>query len=167
MLFRSLIIGLADDIVDDGEERRIPIWLAVIVHSTGTIRLDETPVVEEPEDTEPGDPDEIPDTEEPGDTEPGDPDEIPDTEESENAEPGKPGAVMHVDDTGYQDLLNLLDRTVRAIRNAEQVGQGMTLAEPSIRYRPDNEQYYDYWVGYIEFVLTAPAGPRAIEKELL
>ena len=76
-------------------------------------------------------------------------------------------ASLSVDATGYQDLLNLMDLSVRAIRNADDLGKNMALAEPTLRYWPENEQYYDYWIGHIELTLEMAPGPRAAEGLLI
>lgn len=72
--------------------------------------------------------------------------------------------TLHVDNTGYVDLLNFIDATARAVRNLQ--GTKLTLADETIRYSTNNEQYYDYWLGNIDFTLRAKSGTRSHEKDL-
>lgn len=75
--------------------------------------------------------------------------------------------TLTVDNTGYLDLLNFIDRTVYAVRNAVEAGDGLTLYDPMIKAQPENEQYLDFWMGSVAFTLCAASGPRAAEKELI
>ncbi|MEA5135703.1 MAG: hypothetical protein VB035_06145 [Candidatus Fimivivens sp.] len=75
--------------------------------------------------------------------------------------------ALSVDNTGYLDLLNFIDRTVEAVRNAAEVGAGMTLFDPEIKAQPENEQYLDFWMGVVAFTLCSAPGPRAAEKDLI
>ena len=76
-------------------------------------------------------------------------------------------SALTVDNTGFLDLLNFIDRTVAAVRNAAEVGEGMTLYVPEIKAQPENEQYLDFWLGIVAFTLCAAPGPRAAEKDLI
>ena len=111
----GIVIGLGGAVVDDGEQRILPIELGLIVYSSGTIADDGT---------------------------------------------------LAVDSTGYMDLLNFIDRVVYAVRNADAVGEGMTLLPLEIKAQTENEQYLDFWMGSVSFVLCAAPGPRAAERML-
>ena len=76
-------------------------------------------------------------------------------------------STLTMDNTGFLDLLNFIDRTVAAVRNAAELGEGMTLYDPEIKAQPENEQYLDFWMGVVAFTLCAAPGPRAAEKNLI
>lgn len=75
--------------------------------------------------------------------------------------------TLETDNTGYQDLLNFIDRITNAVINADEVGEGLTLANQEILVQPDNEQSQDFWLGQVAFTLRAPAAPRRAEAELI
>lgn len=110
----GIAVGIREPVTDDGESRTVPIQLALIVYSTGTLLAPEN---------------------------------------------------LEVDGTGYWDLLNLMDRTVRAVINAESIG-GMVLSPKGVQYLPDSEPLQDYWLGVVEFDLEGPPAPRTAEREL-
>lgn len=74
---------------------------------------------------------------------------------------------LSIDSSGYHDLLNLMDNTARAVRNAEAVGDRLTLADDNIRWRPANEPEGDFWLGAMEFTLRASAIPNVNDQDLL
>lgn len=71
------------------------------------------------------------------------------------------------DRSGFYDLLNLGDRIVYAVRNAEEIGDGLVLDDLKISFEPDNESLGDVWLGSVTFMLCASPGPRRARRELL
>lgn len=68
---------------------------------------------------------------------------------------------------GYQDLVNLVDLTVRAIRRGDPVTPHLTLAKPEIEWWADGDSYGDYWLGGVSCTLKAAPIPGRGETDLL
>ncbi len=69
--------------------------------------------------------------------------------------------------TGIQDLANLIDPIVRAVRLGSLVAPHLTLAKPEIQWWMDGDSYGDYWLGDITFTLCAAPLPGRGETDLL
>lgn len=113
----AVAIGLDGPVTDDGREQIIPVCLACIVYSPGTL--------------------------------------------------WEPEKLDVTRDTGYQDLLNLIDRIVQTIRRENPVTPRLTLAKPEIQWDAEAEPYGDYWLGSVSFTLSAAPLPSRGEVDLL
>lgn len=69
--------------------------------------------------------------------------------------------------TGLQDLVNLIDLIVRAVRQGDPVTPHLTLAKPEIQWWVDGDSYGDYWLGDVTFTLSAAPLPGRGETDLL
>lgn len=78
-----------------------------------------------------------------------------------------PGVLDASRRTGYQDLLNLLDLTVRAIRRGDPIAPHLTLAGPEIRWWAEGDSHRDDWRGWVSFTLRAAPIPGRGETDLL
>lgn len=77
-----------------------------------------------------------------------------------------PGGTFEQWFGGYLDLFNLLDKIVAELLNADGIG-GLSL-QGDVEYGPDEQQALDYWIGWVDCTLLAPAAPRrARQKRLL
>lgn len=74
---------------------------------------------------------------------------------------------LFIDNSGYHDLLNLMDSTANALRNAEVLGEQLILADRGIRWRPANELEGDFWLGAMEFTLQALPIPNGNDHDLI
>lgn len=112
----GIAIGLSEPISDTGDERLLPIDIAVIVFNAGSVM---------------------------------------------------PDGSVQMDDSGFHDLLELMDIVTRCIRQASIIGGCMELADRTIRWSPMNEPIGDYWLGNILFTLSASPIHGADEQEIL
>lgn len=69
--------------------------------------------------------------------------------------------------TGLQDLADLIDPIVRAVRLGDPVTPHLTLAKPEIQWWVDGDSYGDYWLGDVTFTLQAAPLPGRGETDLL
>lgn len=113
----GIAIGLDGPVTDDGKEQIIPVCLACIVYSPGTL--------------------------------------------------WEPEKLDVTKETGYQDLLNLIDRIVRTIRRADPITSRLVLAKPEIQWDAEAEPYGNYWLGSVTFTLSAAPLPGRGETDLL
>ncbi|WP_041272388.1 hypothetical protein [Desulfitobacterium hafniense] len=60
---------------------------------------------------------------------------------------------------GYQDLLNLIDRTLECLEKYALIGQRVSIKEDSIRWGMYEDQPYPYWYGWITFTVSRPVLP--------
>ena len=109
----SIAIGTGK-VVDDGDWLTIPVELALITYSSGTV--------------------------------------------------GEMGIVF--DSSGYVDLINLMDCTVRGILSSGTMGETLTLAEREVEYTPDMNPMGDFYTGVISFTLKGKGMARK-EKDFL
>ena len=113
----GIAIGLDGPVTDDGEKQIIPVCLACIVYSPGTL--------------------------------------------------WEPEKLNVSEETGYQDLLNLIDRIVRTVRRADPITSRLVLAKPEIQWDAEAEPYGNYWLGSVTFTLSAAPLPGRGETDLL
>lgn len=82
--------------------------------------------------------------------------------------PDAVGAITYTPDfQGYQDLLNLMDRTLAKLTE-NRVVNGVSIQDPIKWGMYQSEQPYPYWYGWITFTVSKPAIPPAeIARNLL
>jgi hypothetical protein len=72
--------------------------------------------------------------------------------------PVESGLNYTPDFQGYEDLLNLIDRTVDTLKKNPIIKQKVTINE-SIKWGMYQDQPYPYWYGWITFSVSRPAIP--------
>lgn len=72
------------------------------------------------------------------------------------------GGILYTPDFhGYQDLLNLIDRTVAKLEENPVIGKKVTIKDPIQWGMYQQEQPYPYWYGWITFTVGKPSTPPA------
>lgn len=82
-------------------------------------------------------------------------------------EPGGPERLDPSQGTGLQDLANLMDPILRALRRGDPLTPHLTLAKPELQWWLDGDSYGDYWLGDVTFTLRAAPLPGRGETDLL
>lgn len=83
--------------------------------------------------------------------------------------PNESGKIIYTPDfQGYQDLINLIDRTVRTLEENPIIGGKGAVRDPIKWGIYQQEQPYPYWYGWITLTVARPSIPSAdIVRDLL